>query len=163
MAVDLRIRSVRAGDCELLWRWANDPIVRAAAFSTDPIPLASHERWFADRLADPNTMLLVAESPGGQPVGQIRFDLRPGGQDADVDVTVDSALRGQGVGARLIADGVLTLRAQYPACVIRALVRPGNVASRTAFERAGFVFAGETTHAGIEVYMFLDHPVVSRT
>lgn len=162
IATQFNIRDVRADDSERLWRWANDPIVRASAFSTAPIPRETHERWFAQKLSDPDTVLLVAETPAGQPVGQIRFDLRSGGEEADVDVTVDPGMRGRGLGARLITDGVAILGLRRPACAVRALVRPTNRASRTAFERAGFVFAGEITHEGVPVCVFLAPPVEVR-
>jgi UDP-2,4-diacetamido-2,4,6-trideoxy-beta-L-altropyranose hydrolase len=29
-------------DCRLIWKWANDPDVRAASFSSKPIPYDTH-------------------------------------------------------------------------------------------------------------------------
>ncbi|GMV21731.1 MAG: hypothetical protein AMXMBFR57_16800 [Acidimicrobiia bacterium] len=146
MTTVLVLREVEPGDSERLWLWATDPMVRATAFSPEAIPRDAHDRWFAGRLADPATVMFIAESPTGHPVGQIRFDVNPEGA-ADVDVTIDPGHRGQGLGRQLIVEGVARLRALRPGRAVRALVKASNMASRRAFEHAGFVLvAHEQRH-----------------
>ncbi|MDQ1532547.1 MAG: hypothetical protein QOF28_308, partial [Actinomycetota bacterium] len=77
-AATLRLEPAGPQHSELLWRWANDPDTRAASFSHETIPWADHERWFADRLADPDCRIFVASPAGGVPLGQIRFELASG-------------------------------------------------------------------------------------
>ena len=62
--------------CDLLGKWANDPQVRANAFSTDLIPLEDHDAWFTARMADQNCLILIAENYDGAAVGQLRVDWR---------------------------------------------------------------------------------------
>ena len=68
----ITLRPASAGDEALLLRWANDPQVRAK-LSRDLIQPLDH-KWFRDRLADNNCLLLIAMAPDGCPLGQIRFD-----------------------------------------------------------------------------------------
>jgi len=42
----IRLRQVTENDCELIWRWANDPDVRNSAFNSDPIPWETHKCCF---------------------------------------------------------------------------------------------------------------------
>lgn len=143
----LSLRSVTDGDRELLWRWANDPQVRRASFSPEPIAWETHSTWFDRKIADPNAEIFIAEDEHGTPIGQIRFDLRSDG-DWEVDVSVAQSVRGQGLASELIGRGVDLLRKNDRAGKVHALVKPSNLASVKAFERSGFKQNGrENAHA----------------
>ncbi len=135
----LSIRLVEDGDCKLLWEWANDPVVRASAFSSETIPWDDHVAWFRERLNDRNCRVFVVLDASAVPAGQIRFDRR-GVSDAgfDIDITVDSRFRGLGYASRLIDLGINRAIAEWGLQQFNAFVRPENVASARAFERAGF-------------------------
>ena len=60
-------------DCRRVFEWANDPETRKASFFDAPIPLADHERWYADSLDGDRRILRIAEVDA-TPVGLIRFD-----------------------------------------------------------------------------------------
>ncbi|MEK7218316.1 MAG: UDP-2,4-diacetamido-2,4,6-trideoxy-beta-L-altropyranose hydrolase, partial [Patescibacteria group bacterium] len=49
-SASLRLRPATVGDGRTLWEWANDPTVRASAFSSDPIPWEEHMQWFGKKL-----------------------------------------------------------------------------------------------------------------
>jgi UDP-2,4-diacetamido-2,4,6-trideoxy-beta-L-altropyranose hydrolase len=133
----LSIRLAEAEDCKLLWEWANDPVVRASAFSSETIPWEEHLAWFRGKLNDPECRILVALDASAVPVGQIRFNKR-GGSEADVDITVDSRLRGLGYASLLIGLGANWAFTEWGLMQLNAFVKPQNVASAKAFERAGF-------------------------
>jgi UDP-2,4-diacetamido-2,4,6-trideoxy-beta-L-altropyranose hydrolase len=133
----LSIRLVEDGDCKLLWDWANDPVVRASAFSSATIPWNDHVVWFREKLKDQNCRILVTLDAGAVPVGQIRFDKR-GASEADVDITVDGGSRGLGYASRLIDLGTSWAFAEWGVKRFNAFVKPENIASAKAFERAGF-------------------------
>jgi UDP-2,4-diacetamido-2,4,6-trideoxy-beta-L-altropyranose hydrolase len=141
MRADLRLRAVQESDCRLLWEWANDPEVRAAAFSPEPIPWEQHQTWFARRMRDPECCILIAEDAESRAVGQFRVDWRSD-RDGEVDVSVASQFRGSGYGGVLIdlgATSVLAKRGER----LHAFVKVENQASRRAFEQAGFANLGE--------------------
>ncbi|HEX5450784.1 MAG TPA: UDP-2,4-diacetamido-2,4,6-trideoxy-beta-L-altropyranose hydrolase [Candidatus Limnocylindrales bacterium] len=131
----VRIRSAQPSDEDLLWRWANDPQTRANSLTTEAIPLATHRRWFRERLTGPDCILLIGENGAG-PIGQVRFDLS--GREATVSISVARGHRGGGIGDVLLASAVRELAAGDRADTIRAVVRPGNRASIELFARAGF-------------------------
>jgi len=146
MRAGLHLRSAQQSDSRLLWEWANDPQVRNAAFSSAPIPWEQHELWFASKMKDPNCTILIAEDSQGLAVGQFRVDWRPDG-DGEIDVSVASACRGSGYGSVLIDLGVGTVLAERGER-LHAFVKLENLASRRAFEQAGFTSLGEETVHG---------------
>ena len=146
MHAGLRLRSVQENDCRLLWEWANDPQVRRAAFSSDPIAWEQHEAWFASKMRDPDCRILVAEDAEGGAVGQFRVDWRSD-QDGDIDVSVSSECRGAGYGAALIDLGASSVFAEKGER-LHAFVKVENLPSRRAFEQAGFANLGEESVHG---------------
>lgn len=138
----LRLRPAQQSDSRLLWEWANDSGVRAAAFSSAPIPWEQHVLWFTSKMKDPACRILIAEDRQGRAVGQFRMDWRTG-EDADIDVSLSSECRGAGYGRVLIDLGVSHALAERRASRLHAFVKPENQASRRSFELAGFGKLGE--------------------
>jgi len=134
----LRLRLARQDDAQMLWEWANDPEVRAAAFSEEFIPWENHLTWFSEKMRSDRCLLLIAEDCHGAPVGQIRFDTGPDG-DCEVDVSLRKASRGLGLASELIKLGVKSIVKRSR---VHALVKPTNAASVKAFENAGFKRTG---------------------
>jgi RimJ/RimL family protein N-acetyltransferase len=142
----LTLRAAQEADCRLLWSWANDPEVRNASFSADPIPWETHTSWFNGRLADRRSgdamcRIFIAESDNRVPVGQIRFDFRPD-KDWDVGISLSKSVRGFGLATELITSGVQELFKKHGPRRIHAYVKPQNLASVKSFERAGFQRVG---------------------
>jgi UDP-2,4-diacetamido-2,4,6-trideoxy-beta-L-altropyranose hydrolase len=133
----LTLRPVTLDDRELLWQWANDPQVRNASFSPEPISWETHVAWFNEKISSPHTEMFLAEDERGSAVGQIRFDHCPD-NDWEVDVSVAGPMRGHGFASELIGRGVDLLRKNNRAVKVHALVKPSNLASVKAFERSGF-------------------------
>ena len=128
-----------------LWRWANDPVVRASAFNPDPIPLEDHRAWFARRLADSDCLILVGRLRG-TPVGQIRLERRDGA--CEIDVSVAAGERGRGFGLRLMRQALDRLAARWPELPAVGLVKSENSASLGLFRQSGFR-EGPSDRAGV--------------
>ena len=135
------LRRARKEDSRQLWEWANDPEVRAASFSSDPIPWDTHDQWFAGKLGEDTSLILIAENQESIPAGQIRFDGRTDG-DWEVDVSIAPSLRGRGLASSLITLGIREIVDENPAARIHAFVKQSNTASLRAFERACFTQIG---------------------
>jgi RimJ/RimL family protein N-acetyltransferase len=142
------LRQAKPADCELLFNWVNERDSLAAKLvTTGPIARAEHEKWFAARLADPETFLWIIES-GGEPIGQLRLMKKI---DAyEVDIYVVGGQRQAGVARQALTSGVDMLSGQRPSAIVRARVKPDNVGSQRLFERAGFLLAAR--HGGHLVY-----------
>lgn len=138
----LRLRPAGPEDAALLWEWANDPVVRQAAFSTAPIPWDDHVLWLARHLADPDSYVYVASSSDDKPVGVVRF--QRDGPIAEISVVVAQNRRGEGWGPAIIHAGVRSLFEESDnITAVTARVKPENRASLTSFDDAAFVVAGE--------------------
>ncbi len=144
-ADSLGLRPAETGDVLRLYKWANDPATRAASFSSAPIAWEAHQRWFAERLADPSSRLFIL-SDGETPAAIARFSIEH--QEATISVLVAPGRRGSGLGAPVI------LRASHE-CFrasgvqrIVAFIRPENAASRSVFVRAGYHPVGSATVSG---------------
>lgn len=141
LSCSLKMRKATQDDRELLMTWANDPQVRAASFSSVPITLEEHNRWFAIKMNDPESIILIAENGAGTAVGQFRVDWRSE-QEGEIDVSLSPEFRGTGLGRALIQAGVSAVfanRGQH----LHAFVKSDNQPSRRAFEHCGFDNLGE--------------------
>jgi UDP-2,4-diacetamido-2,4,6-trideoxy-beta-L-altropyranose hydrolase len=133
----LRLRPARPGDAELLWQWANDPVIRQSAFSQDPIPWKEHLAWFQKKLRSSDTVILLAFDAEDEPVGQIRFD-RDASGSAEIDLHLSPAQRGKGYGQDVLTAGIERMRRTRTVRRFSATVKEGNTPSIRAFEKAGF-------------------------
>jgi len=144
--VTLRLAERRdAGD---LLAWRNDPVTRANSRNTDEIAWEAHVAWLDRALADANRRLWIAER-SGESLGTVSAS-RDDGAEVEVSITVAPAMRGRGAGAAMLSAAVAEAARIWPGEAIRAVVRPGNAASRRLFESCGFTVAGEAD--GLLVY-----------
>ena len=134
----MRQRVATAADVALYFDWANDPETRRQSFSSTPINLTTHERWFSRKVVDPDALLLVFETNEGRPVGQVRFE-KQADHEIIIGLSVDAAFRGQGLAAAMIREGSEVCLERWTEADIVAYIKPDNLASVRAFERAGFV------------------------
>jgi len=149
----LRLRRAGEGDCKLLWDWANDPEIRASAFSPEPIPWESHVSWFRARLADRASLFFIALNAEDVPVGQVRYHLES--DRAVLSVNMDRQFRGKGYARRVLALANQKLFETSDAKFIDAYVKPENAPSLRAFGNAGFRRIGTREVKGEEAVHFV--------
>lgn len=136
-ATRLRVRPAAAEDEALLLEWANDPLARRNAFSSDPIAPQTHRNWFRARLRTPQSCLIfVVETDAGMSVGQVRFDRVE--DHWDIDYGLAPELRGRGLARPLLEAALSALREANPGVVVQGHVKEANQPSRRVFERLGF-------------------------
>ncbi len=132
---EIQLRSASDEDKYIYFNWANDREVRCNSFDTAPISWVNHQAWFTRKLSDINSWLFVLEA-AGLPVGQVRFDRN--GNEAFIDYSLDSIVRGRGWGAQLVAMGADLMQKIEPSLCLRAEVKAGNEASSSTLLRIGF-------------------------
>lgn len=143
-ATPLRARHATLADEKLLLEWANDPVTRHNAFSTEQIDPVSHCRWLRSRLRNlDGCRLYIIETVTGIAIGQVRFELR--GQDWETDYALAPVFRRRGLGCPMLAVAMLALRSDFPDALIIGRVKPGNHYSRKVFESLLF---DERVHKG---------------
>lgn len=135
--LDLAIRLATVDDTALYYQWANDPLVRAQSFSTEPILLDQHQQWFTTKLVDPNSLLLVFTRPKDGVVGQVRFSIRA--VTATIGYSVAATARGQGLGLPMLHYAVGYLQRHWPAPrTIVGYVKRTNQPSLKTFRQLGY-------------------------
>jgi UDP-2,4-diacetamido-2,4,6-trideoxy-beta-L-altropyranose hydrolase len=142
MNSELRIRGVEPEDRRMLWEWANDPAVRGASFSSEPIPWESHKDWFQQQLASPQSKIYIIEK-SREPVAEVRFQIN--GMRASLSIAVAREHRDQGLGAKTLLMGTEELFNTTKAEIVDAFVKPSNSRSLDLFRTAGFAENGEST------------------
>lgn len=143
---ELRLRDAQPEDCDLVFQWANDPVARSASFHMDPITWEEHTLWFGAQFRDEKSVFWIAVTAEGEPIAQIRFDIREG--EAEISISLGPDFRGYGWGERLLRMACRELFRQRKADRIRALVKKDNPASQRSFERAGFTRNGDRVRHG---------------
>ena len=137
---ELALRLAGADDAALLLEWRNDPETIRQSGTGQPVDPATHGAWFAARMDDPATRLWIAERLG-EPVAQLRIDVETG--VGIVSVGVAPNRRREGIGTAVLRALVAETRDDPQIEALEARIHPDNAASRRAFERAGFVCAGQ--------------------
>jgi RimJ/RimL family protein N-acetyltransferase len=128
----VRLRSARLEDRETLYQWQTKELRRY--FNTPrPPSFAEHQSWFERRAAEAEPSLWIVEI-AARPVGYVRLDWPAKDEGADVSILTDPAYQGRGIAT----SALLELRRLHPDLQLRAEIHPENVASRRAFEKAGY-------------------------
>jgi len=145
----LQARNARVEDEALLLTWANDPITRSNAFSSEPIPAATHRSWFHSRLGNPEgCRLYIVETSDCVALGQVRFERRE--QAWEVDYALAPAFRSRRLGRSLLETALQQLRLDLPGVLIFGRVKVGNRSSRRVFESLGFETRREDRSGAVE-------------
>jgi UDP-2,4-diacetamido-2,4,6-trideoxy-beta-L-altropyranose hydrolase len=131
----LVIRPALPEDARSVWNWRSDPVARAMSVNDQAIPWETHRIWFEDRLASPDTVMLIG-SVSDQAIGVLRFDRC--GDAAEVSIAIAPERRGQGWGRFLLRRGCEMIERKGFARALEALIRPENKASQRLFAAAGF-------------------------
>jgi len=154
----LTLRSVTSDDSRLLFDWVNQPDSLAGKLQTRcAISWDDHQAWMQRRLNDPHSLLAIVEQDG-RPIGQIR--LQGGeGEAYNVDIYILSDNRGRGIGRSVLAEAAGMAARRWPECLLRALVRTDNAASRALFAAAGYKLT-ETTDSH---FVFMLKPMPSKS
>ena len=130
------LREAEQTDIELLFAWANDPVVRQNSFTTDPIPYEDHRRWFQRIMADDKVLQYIMMDDEN-PVGQIRLNLE--NDTAEIGYSIAVEYRGRGYGHKILRLIVDEVKEQHPEIkTLIAKVKPENLASKKLFESEGY-------------------------
>ena len=150
----IKLRPAGGADADLLLDWANDSVTRATSFHPEPIDRQTHLSWYAGRLADPATRILIGLRDG-IPVGQVRLTRDAYGA-VEVGISVAAEHRGRGVGRMLLGAAIEAALADRELDARRfvARIRPDNAPSIALFTGAGFSRTGAGSCNGVPCLYF---------
>ena len=132
----IRIRRAESKDVKLLWRWANDPIVRENSFRPELISLGKHLEWFQGKITSTKTLICILEFDH-QPIGQIRFD-RLEEDVAEVDFAIEAIYRGRGFGTTLLKRTSMIACEELGVKYLKGVTFASNKNAGASFHKAGF-------------------------
>ena len=132
----LRLRPATVEDCRQVWEWANDPVVRVASFSSEPIPWEEHVKWFETKLHSPGCFFYIVLDDKGIPVGQVRFEVV--GSEAEINISIGPRFRGRGYGVEAIRLASELLLRKTGISRLCANIKQNNAESIRAFTGAGY-------------------------
>lgn len=132
------LRKAEMKDMDLIYEWANDSLVRANSFNSEPIPYESHVNWYKSMMVreDVRQYILVKD---GVDVGQIRLNIDKTGKEAEIGYSIAKDHRGQGLGKTMLELAKQKIKEEVPSVeILIAQVKPENEASKKAFLNSGF-------------------------
>jgi UDP-2,4-diacetamido-2,4,6-trideoxy-beta-L-altropyranose hydrolase len=130
------IRRTNIDDLMMYFRWINDAATRLQSFSSEPIPLSNHQKWFSQKVKDKNSVMYIVLD-NGEAIGQIRFDFST---VATISYSVDKEHRGKGYGTGVLRKGIAQYRLEFgKEKPIVGFVKKSNIASTRAFRAINFI------------------------
>lgn len=127
----LKLKKATYSDAELLFQWANDPLVRESAFNQKKINWEDHLLWFKNVLHSLHKEIYILEK-NDESIGQIRLEYQKGWWK--IDYSIDTNFRGLGYGKRLIEMVI----ARFSERRFLAQVKRKNASSIKIFQKLGF-------------------------
>lgn len=135
------LRPAAPSDVSLLFDWVNRPDSLSNKLQTQaPITPARHRAWFAERLADPDSAIWIAERDG-EPLGQVRLQRKGGGLEVDIYIAAQ-ARRGR-LGGLALAQAARLAAVRWPGVPLLARVKPANRASHRLFLGCGYTVVAD--------------------
>jgi UDP-2,4-diacetamido-2,4,6-trideoxy-beta-L-altropyranose hydrolase len=121
-----------------LFDLANDPFVRKNSFSTQPITLEEHTKWFNDLLKNTSVCLYTVRSDSNALIAQIRFNKT--GKKTIISLSISKDFRGKRMAEKIIKKGCSAYLKEYGNTLIEAQIKEENTASEKSFQKAGFEY-----------------------
>jgi len=84
---------------DLLFKWANEPLVRQNSFNTALIKYEDHQKWFNSKLNSDDCFLYIL-TVNNIPVGQIRIEVE--GDIGIINYSISNEHRKKGYGTSLL-------------------------------------------------------------
>ena len=132
------LRKVNPLDKKFVFDLSNEPSVRAASFSSEPISYETHEKWFDEKLKDENCIFLILMD-FFKPLGQVRVQLSDDANEGTISYSILEEERGKGLGKELLLLlEEYILKQKGTGFKLIAEVKEENLPSKKAFEGLGY-------------------------
>lgn len=134
---------------KLILKWRNDPLTLAMSFHQKKSPFSEFFPHFCLNYYLLKELPPLFAKVQGERVAFIRFRPYKESDTCEISIVVAPEWRGKGIGTAIL----LQLRALVKDrgySEIYAEIKPENIASKKAFEKAGFTFASHGSHTIVE-------------
>lgn len=149
---DVTIRPALVSDVNITYEWANDPGTRENSFSSGPISLETHKKWWSSRMQSEDSAYFIGQVKN-TPACLIRFDRDAESGKSIIGINISPAFRGRGLAHRFLAIACQKFM-ESKNTRVDAYIKAENTASLKAFQKAGFDFREETEVNGQTAYIY---------
>ncbi len=148
------IRKAVIEDSLTFYNWVNDPIVREQSFNSEIISWIDHEKWFNDKIIDPNFHFYIFQNSKDEKIGQIRLQ-KIDKENYLIGVSIAAEHRGKGYGSRILKMGCNEFLIQNPSIILNAYIKEANISSLSIFEKAGFYFKNKLYYNNFKSFHYI--------
>lgn len=133
---NMALRTATPADIQDVFELSNEGEVRRNSFNSDQIKFEDHEKWFKNKIENPDNIFLIIKS-GDDFLGQVRFDLEE--NQATISISISKNFRELGLGSNILEQSLEYLKVNAPHIkIIKAYIKESNQKSVRLFERMGF-------------------------
>ncbi len=130
------IKDVCSDDCLDVYNLSNHPAVRASSFSSEPIPLETHKKWFTEKLEDTqSTFKIIRSKKDNELVAQVRFNRDK--THAEISISLSEKYWGKGLGTKIIKALSFAYHAKNKLPIV-ARIKPENFSSAKSFIKSSY-------------------------
>jgi L-amino acid N-acyltransferase YncA len=142
------VRPAIRGDARRIWEIRNEPLVRSASGSADPIPVDSHHVWFERTYfghSAPNRCFVLEVN--NRVEGYCRIDWDPLAEAYVVSIALTTAHQRHGFGHALLSQTLnLFLKTEDSDPTVIARIKANNARSVALFAKNGFAACGDSCY-----------------
>lgn len=135
--MDGYLRQADEEDMDLIFQWANEPVVRKNSFTIDMITYEEHKEWYKNLLLNRNSKQYIYVDKN-QVIGQIR--VVADGEQAEISYSVCMEKRCMGYGKVMLELLYKQVKQDFPwVKKLIARVKPDNIASKKVLMDIGYI------------------------
>jgi RimJ/RimL family protein N-acetyltransferase len=150
----ISFRKANENDMMLYFNWTNDDSVRENSYQSEPVLLDKHQNWFYHKINDETCFMLVFEDHIGLPIGQVRIQ-NQNENTALIGISNDANHRRKGYASQMIQIASDEFLKHNPHFCISAFIKIENIASKKAFEKAGYELDVVLEYEGFPSYHYI--------
>uniref|UniRef100_UPI004048D8EC GNAT family N-acetyltransferase n=1 Tax=Algoriphagus sp. TaxID=1872435 RepID=UPI004048D8EC len=148
------IRKAVIEDSLTYFNWVNDPVVREQSYNSENISWIDHEKWFNNKIIDPNFHFYIFLNSKDEKIGQIRLQ-KIDKENCLIGVSIAAEHRGKGYGSRILKMGCKKFLTQNPSIILNAYIKETNISSLSIFEKAGFYFNNKLYYNNFKSFHYI--------
>lgn len=138
MVEEFIIKFAAIDDMKDVFDLSNDDLVRQNSFNQEKIDWENHQKWFKNKLRDENCIFIIIRDFNNNLISQIRFD-KINDAEGDISISISPDFRGKGYGTKVLKAVSEKIISEQKIKKINAYVKNENIASKTIFEKAGYI------------------------
>lgn len=97
--MNIYLKKASEKDCDLLYNWSNDELVRKNSFNENKIENEEHKKWFFDKISSNDYIIYICYL-NNIALGYARIEIK--NQEAKISYAIDKDYRGNGLAIKVL-------------------------------------------------------------